>query len=156
MCPFLLDHIMTSLTTFGVLLRVLKDQCTVSVSDEAGSEAALKKPKEIPSSARRCGLPAAGPGSTHPSSGTSIDGERESKRPFRRWTERQGSSDSGSEACPPWIRVSGHLLCFFRCQRAFSESVAPTQSFFSPGGTTSTLYRQKRCLSSYEAIKSWR
>jgi hypothetical protein len=40
----------TSLTTFGVLLRVMKDQCTVSDSDEAGSEVALKKPKEIPSS----------------------------------------------------------------------------------------------------------
>jgi hypothetical protein len=39
-----------SLTTFGVLLRVLKDQCDASAADEGPSEIALKGPKEILSS----------------------------------------------------------------------------------------------------------
>jgi len=40
----------TSLTTFGVLLRVLKDQCDASSADEGSAEIALKEPKEISSS----------------------------------------------------------------------------------------------------------
>ena len=39
-----------SLTTFGVLLRVLKDQCDVTVADAGPAEMALKEPKKILSS----------------------------------------------------------------------------------------------------------
>jgi len=39
-----------SLTTFGTLLRVLKDQCAVSINDAGPVEMALKEPKEILSS----------------------------------------------------------------------------------------------------------
>ena len=39
-----------SLTTFGALLRVLRDQCDVSSADEGPAEIALKEPKEISSS----------------------------------------------------------------------------------------------------------
>jgi hypothetical protein len=39
-----------SLTTFGVLLRVLKDQCDVSTADTRPVEMALKEPKQILSS----------------------------------------------------------------------------------------------------------
>ena len=39
-----------SLTTFGALLRVLRDQCDVSASDTGPAEIALKEPKEISSS----------------------------------------------------------------------------------------------------------
>ena len=39
-----------SLTTFGTLLRVLKDQCAVSTADAGPVEMALKEPKEILSS----------------------------------------------------------------------------------------------------------
>lgn len=39
-----------SLTTFGTLLRVLKDQCAVSTADVGPVEMALKEPKEILSS----------------------------------------------------------------------------------------------------------
>ncbi len=39
-----------SLTTFGTLLRVLKDQCAVSTADEGPVEMALKEPKQILSS----------------------------------------------------------------------------------------------------------
>ncbi|MDZ4163528.1 MAG: transposase [Smithellaceae bacterium] len=39
-----------SLTTFGVLLRVLKDQCTLSAVDTEPAEMALKEPKKILSS----------------------------------------------------------------------------------------------------------
>jgi hypothetical protein len=39
-----------SLTTFGTLLRVLKDQCAVSTNDAGPVEMALKEPKEILSS----------------------------------------------------------------------------------------------------------
>lgn len=44
------DKQVKSLTTFGVLLRVLQDQCDVSSADEGPAEIALKEPKEISSS----------------------------------------------------------------------------------------------------------
>jgi hypothetical protein len=44
------DKQVKSMTTFGVLLRVLRDQCDLSDADEGPAKMALKEPKTTPSS----------------------------------------------------------------------------------------------------------